>query len=220
MKPIVAFAALLLLLSVYTSCSSNNKEEKVADFCTTGCNTDTLKAAADDKAKSFIRINLNNCEADSITWGNQLMDAYRQLPFPELVGKYVSLSESYVQTKFVDGKYAWLIFNECKLGQGYIVKLPFNKTDNIFRKNSAFNAIDPKYKVDESLVAYTDRGNIFVEEITTGKTASMTFGVQTEMEYNAMHETVDSVHITPSRIWAKVKIGKEWKELEKDIILK
>jgi len=79
--------------------------------------------------------------------------------------------------------------------------------------------MDPKYKVHESLVAYTDRGNIFVEEMATGKKAMMTFGAQTDMEYDAMHETVESVQITPTRIWAKVKIGKDWTEKEKAITL-
>jgi hypothetical protein len=47
----------------------------------------------------------------------------------------------------------------------------------------------------------------------------MTFGAQTDMEYDAMHETVESVQITPTRIWAKVKINKEWTEKEKAITL-
>lgn len=202
------------------ACNSSSKtESKHESFCDSDCNTDTIRVAADTKEKSFVRITLKNCEADSVTWGTRQMDQYRQLPFGELTGKNMKLNENYVRINVYDTKYAWVTFNECEWGQGYAVKLPFNKTDNIFRKNSAFNSIDPKYQVHDSLIAYTDRGNIFVEEKSTGKKATMTFGEQTDLEYDAMHNTVDSVNITPTRIWAKVKLGKEWKEIEKNITL-
>jgi hypothetical protein len=66
---------------------------------------------------------------------------------------------------------------------------------------------------------YTDKGNIFVEDIATGKKALMTFGQQLDFDFDVIHETLDSVHITPDRIWAKVKVDKEWKTLEKNITL-
>jgi hypothetical protein len=47
----------------------------------------------------------------------------------------------------------------------------------------------------------------------------MTFGAQTEMEYDRMHETVESVEVTPTHVRARVKIDKEWKDLEKKITL-
>jgi len=114
-----------------------------------------------------------------------------------------------------------LIFNDCLTGQGFITKVPFNKTDNIFRKNSAFNSTDPKFHVDESLVAYTDKGNVFVEDMTTGKKATVTFGKMVEtFDYTDMHATVDSVNITPTKVWVKIKIDNEWKEISKAIELK
>ena len=39
-------------------------------------------------------------------------------------------------------------------------------------------------------------------------------------DHDAIHESIDSVNITPTRIWVKVKIDNEWKEMEKNIILK
>jgi len=53
-----------------------------------------------------------------------------------------------------------------------------------------------------------------------GKKAMMTFGEDISPDYTAIHETIDSVNITPSRIWAKVKIKDAWKELEKKVELK
>ncbi len=202
------------------ACNSSPKETKHEAFCEGNCDTDSVKVKTTGKDRAYVLILLKNCEGDSVTWGNAKMDTYRQLPFGELTGKNMKLNENYVKIDVYESKYAWVTFNECEWGQGYAIKLPFSKTENIFRKNSAINSIDPKFRVHDSLIAYTDRGNIFVEEKSTGKKASMTFGVKTEMEYDNMHATLDSVNITPTRIWAKVKIGKEWKNLEENITLK
>lgn len=70
------------------------------------------------------------------------------------------------------------------------------------------------------MIAYSDKGNVFVEELVTGKKAMMTFGKALDIDYDVIHETIDSVNITPQRIWVKVKIDGEWKELEKNIELK
>ena len=71
----------------------------------------------------------------------------------------------------------------------------------------------------DSLLAYTDKGNIFVEDISTGKKATLTFGSSLDFDFDAIHETLDSVNITRNRIWAKVKIDGDWKALEKSITL-
>ncbi len=86
-------------------------------------------------------------------------------------------------------------------------------------RTSGINSIDPKFSVSENLMAYTDRGNIYIEEFTTGKKAMMTFGEKLDIDYDAIHEHIDSVNVTNSRIWVKVKKGKEWAVLEKNITL-
>ena len=48
----------------------------------------------------------------------------------------------------------------------------------------------------------------------------MTFGKQLDINYEDLHQTLDSVNITATRIWAKVKIDDKWQELEKNITLK
>ena len=105
-------------------------------------------------------------------------------------------------------------------GRGYVTKIPFDKSKNIFRKGSAFNKFDPKYAVADGLIAYTDRGNVFVEDKATGKKAMMTFGkMLADLDYDAMHEFIDSVNITPTRIWTKVMMDNKWQEMEKTITL-
>ena len=48
----------------------------------------------------------------------------------------------------------------------------------------------------------------------------MTLGEQLDFNFDAIHKTLDSVNISPSRIWANVKLNEGWKELEKSITLK
>ena len=87
--------------------------------------------------------------------------------------------------------------------------------------NSGINSFDPKFSVSENLVVNTDRGNIFVEDKTTGKSEMMTFGVHIkDLDYDAIHQFIDSVNVTDSRIWVRVKIDNEWREMEKNITLK
>jgi len=220
MKTRIFSVYILLLAGFFISCGSgDNKDQTPATFCDTDCSGELIADSANIPEKSFVRITMVACQADSITWGNNKMDAYRQMKFDELAGKELTLNEKVVKIHIFGTDYAWVQFNSCKTGQGFIAKLPFNKTDNIYRKTGAFNPADPAYKVHESLVAYTDRGNIFVEEMATGKKAMMTFGAETDLEYTAMHETVESVEITPTRVKARVRIGKEWKDLEKEITL-
>ncbi|HEY2720795.1 MAG TPA: hypothetical protein VGI82_03660, partial [Chitinophagaceae bacterium] len=87
------------------------------------------------------------------------------------------------------------------------------------KSSTAINNFDPKFSVADSLLAYTDKGNIIVEDISTGKQENMTFGKALDFDFDAIHETLDSVNITRNRIWAKAKINGEWKELEKTISL-
>ena len=87
-------------------------------------------------------------------------------------------------------------------------------------KAELLNKFDPKFAVADGLVAYTDRGNIFVEDMATGKKAMMTFGkMLPDLDYDAMHEFIDSVNITTTRIWANVLMGNNWTAIEKNIPL-
>lgn len=148
------------------------------------------------------------------------MGINRKMGLPDLVGTEVRLNKEYISCFIKDTSYAWVLFNDCSNGRGYSLKIPYNKKENIGRKSSALNKFDPKFDVADGLVAYTDRGNLFVEDMATGKTAMMTFGAKVDIDYDAIHETVDSINVTSTRTWARVKLGKEWKTFEKNIELK
>jgi hypothetical protein len=201
----------------FTSCKSSSAPPT---FCDTACMKDSMKFTKDNHPlMPYVYISAKNCMADTVAWSYSGMGANRKMGLADLVGTNVYLNKDFVRCIINDTSYAWLLFNDCSNGRGFYLKIPFNKTKTIGRKASAINGFDPKFSVAEELVAYTDRGNIFVEEMASGKNAMMTFGAETDIDYSDIHKTIDSVNVTPSRIWVKVKVKDEWKELEKKITL-
>lgn len=213
---------LLLVVIAALLFSCGNKAGSTAKmFCDTACQQDTIKFVNEGhKLKPYIYISPANCMPDSVIWSYSGLGINRKLSFDDFGGHKFKLNKSYMSCYFNDTSYAWLLFNDCSNGRGYFAKIPFNKKQNIQRRGSALNKFDPKYSVADGLVAYTDKGNIFVEDMATGKKAMMTFGkMLAELDYDAMHEFIDSVNITSSRIWVKVLMDKEWKPIEKNITL-
>ena len=216
-----AMKQILFNLFIISLISCNNRSGKgEMTFCDTACMKDTIKFIKEDHPlKPYLYITAKDCLPDSVIWSYSGMELNRKLGFASVGGKIFSVNKNAISCYFNDTSYAWLLFNNCENGRGYFVKIPFDKKNNILRKGSAINNFDPKFSVAPGLVVYTDMGNIFVEDMATGKKAMMTFGKQTDMDYDAMHEVLDSVNITSTRIWAKVKLDKEWQEMEKKITL-
>jgi len=216
---------LILFLAIFTalmgSFSFSSCKSSPQPFCDTACNGDTIRFKSSHPANPFVSIGMKDCNPDTITWSHDWLDAKRKLVFSDLTGKDVKINQTHMRYYIHDTSYVWLTFNDCITGQGFMVKLPFNKTSNISRKNSALNSIDPKFHVDEGLVAYTDRGNIFVEDMATGQQATFTFGRKIEtMDYTDIHQTIDTIHITREKAWAKIKMDNEWTEVSKSLDLK
>jgi hypothetical protein len=156
--------------------------------------------------------------ADTITWSYNGMGVNKKESVAYFTGRAIHLNKDHIRCFFKDTAYAWILFNDCATGRGYQLKLPFNKTVSIGRKSSGIKNIDPKFSIAANMVAYTDRGNIFVEDMFTGKTGQMTFGKGLDIDYDVLHDYIDSVNVTPTRIWVKVKIDNKWTELEKNIV--
>jgi len=216
MKTLLMLAMPILFFS---SCGNSGSGAKM--FCDTTCQNDTIRFVNEQhKLKPYLYISAANCLPDSVIWSYSGLGTNRKLSFDDFGGHKFNLNKSYMSCYFNDTSNAWLLFNDCSNGRGYFAKIPFNKSQNIRRKSSALNKFDLKFAVAEGLVAYTDRGNVFVEDMVTGKQAMMTFGkMLAELDYDAMHEFIDSVNITPTHIWAKVLMDKKWKEIEKTITL-
>ena len=216
MRSFIVIVIVLFFALASGSCGSS----KSKSFCDTTCLKDTIKFSNEtDPLKPYVYISAKNCNADTLIWSYEGMGVNRKMDLPDLVGAVVKLNKDFVRCIINDTSYAWLMFNDCSNSRGYLLKLPFDKKKNISRKSSAINSIDPKFSVADGLVAYTDRGNIFIEEIKTGKSAMMTFGQMLDTDYDAIHKTIDSVNITSTRVWVKIKIENEWKALEKNITL-
>jgi len=216
----ILFVSVLALFAINWSFSSC-KSSTPPSFCDTVCLKDSLKFIDESHAlKPYVYISARDCNADTITWSYTDMGINKKMSITDLFGTVIKMNKDAVDCFIKDTSYAWLSFNDCSNGRGFLLKIPFNKRDNISKKSSALTGHDPKYSIDKSLIAYSDRGNLFVEDKATGKQAMMTFKERVEIDYNNIHQFIDSVNVTPTRIWAKVKIKDEWKELEKKIELK
>lgn len=207
--------AIILIAIMITACGKKPKP-----FCAAPCLKDTVKFIEEaHPLRPYAYISAKDCKPDTLIWSYKGMGVNRKLDFTDAVKTEIQLDQNMIKCFIKDTSYIWLLFNDCSNGRGYFIKIPFDKKSDINRKGSALNNFDPKFNVAEGLVAYTDRGNIFVEDMATGKKAMMTFGKATDMDYDAIHEVLDSVHITSSRIWANVKMDNEWKPFEKNITL-
>jgi len=202
----------------FTSCKSGGGP---ATFCDTSCLKDSLKfIKSEHPLKPYVYISAANCNADSVAWSYQNMGTNRKLGIEDLLGAPVKVNKDFIKCVINDTSYAWVLFNDCASSRGFAVKLPFSKEQSLKKISSALTPFDPKFSIADNLLVYSDRGNIFAEDMMTGKTAMMTFGQRIEFDYANIHALLDSVNVTPERIWTRVKVGDEWKVIEKKIELK
>lgn len=209
---LLAASALLV-----ASCSNNGGTAKT--FCDTTCTSDSFKFVSNDAFESKVNISVKDCKPDSLSWTHGGMAISRQVPMSEFVSQDIRLNKSAISCVIKDTSHAWLTFNDCITGRGYLLKLPFNKANNINKISGALNSFDPKFSVDTDLRAYTDRGSIFVVNINTGTEAMMTFKETYDIDFNKLHEVVDSINVTKQRVYVKLKKKEQFVELEKKIEL-
>lgn len=214
MKILVVPALAVIFAVSAASCKSSSNSPKT--FCDTACLKDTLKFSGDHKLKPYVYVTARDCKGDSLIWSYNGMGSNRKTQFDYPT---VKLNKNFVRCLFKDTAFAYLLFNDCATGRGFQIKLPYDKKQSFVMKTSGINNIDPRFSIADNLLVNTDRGNIYLEDIATGKKAMMTFGEKLDIDYDAIHDHIDSVNITNSRIWVKVKIKEGWKELEKNITL-
>lgn len=218
---VMRYLLLLITTAALFACGGGGKTVAEKPFCDTTCLQDSIKFRKEDhKLKPYLYISTKNCLPDSVIWSYRGLGTNRKLSFDDFGLKKFPVNKDHMSVFFGDTSYVWFLFNNCSNGRGYLAKIPFNKTQKIIRSGRALNKFDPKYVIAEGLAVYTDKGNIFVEEMATGKRAEMTFGKLIEMDDDYLHDYIDSVNITPTRIWAKVLIDKDWTPLEKNVTLK
>jgi len=200
---LIALASLL-----FTACSNSGNTAKT--FCDTTCKSDSFNFKSADRFGSSVSISVRDCEPDSVSWTHGAMLISRTVPMRDLTNQDIRINASAINCVIKDTSHAWLTLNDCITGRGFLFKLPFNKANNINKILGALNSFDPKFVVDENLRAYTDRGSIFVININTDKEAIMTFKETYDIDFNKIHEVVDSINVSPKRIYVKLlKEGKE-----------
>ena len=212
---------LLLLLSIgffFTACNSG-ADKSAQTFCDTTCINDTFKFSNDHKLRPRVIITVNNCTADSITWTHDALPANRQMHMGTLLDGLVRLNNSAISCFIKDTSYAWIAFNDCLTGRGYLMQLPFDKTKSVRKMSSAINSFDKKFVVPDDIRAYADYSTIYVEDINTGKKEQMTFKEEYKIDFNNIHEVIDSVNISPGRIYVELVKSGEKIPLEKQISL-
>lgn len=213
MKIIYLAAAAIFLASC------GNSGDGAQTFCDTACKKDTIRYAANDQFKTSLTIGLKNCVGDTITWSHDRMNFDKRMSMKDLANQDVRVNEKAMSCVFQDTVQAWLTFNDCITGRGFLFKLPFGKGTGISQITGALNSFDPKFSVEPDLRAYTDRGSIFIINIKTGEQAMMTFKEQYDIDFNKIHDVVDSVHVTSKRVYVElIKNGAEVK-FEKSINL-
>lgn len=220
---------LLALLTVFmlllASCGSKGKEKTDTSqgICKADCLKDTIKYGEDGKGKAYVYITTKNCGIDSVFWGTHGMGTVRsaEFPLPEF-----KVSENRIRCLINGGNYAYLLLNDCETRKGVVLKmlldeLPEGKKQDFMITSKAINNGNPKFSIADNLVVVCDGGNLLIEDANSGKEATFTFGKKiSDIDYNFIHEYIDSVNITITKGWAKVKLDGSWQVVQKDLDFK
>ena len=207
------------ILALAAACS-NQSAEAVKPLCDTTCMTDSIGFDLDHQLKPYVYITANNCHPDSLVWSHSAMESNRKMGFSTLVTNTVYMNRSMVDCYIKDTSYAWLKFNDCMTGRGYLMKLPFSKENDLSNYTSALNNFDPAFKIADGLICYADYTFIYVEDMETGKTEKLLMHDQElKIDWNNIHQTFESVNVTRNRIEADILINGNKKRVEKNISL-
>ena len=201
---------LLVAGSFFASCGSGSGK---ASFCDTTCSGEKIVFNGDAEFNQKLEITLNNCAADSIMWTHDKTAAVGLVYVPEFLHKngqpnHIKVNKSAIKCAFQDSSYAWLSFNDCKTGRGYLLKLSYGGAHE--KIAGALNDFDPKFSVHPDLRAYTDRGNLFVVNVVTGQTDELTFRESYDIDFDNIHDIVDSVNVTKEKMFISLR-GKNGK---------
>lgn len=209
----------LLLATIITSCggSANQEAANSGSFCKdSACMSEPLQFNDPAPSKNAVSVSFKDCKIDSIHWNNGI------IIFNEFIPNEVRPSKSYFACEFSGAKYAWLKFNDCSTGRGFLIKVPFDKKETPQKITSAINDFDPKFNVEKGLIAYYDNTFIYVQDILSGKEAKTLLtdtGVK-GIDYYDVHSLIDSVHITKDNLYAKLIIDGKPVEQNKPIQFK
>jgi hypothetical protein len=212
------FSCLAVLAFLAASCGNNEGSSASRTFCDTACRSEPLQFRGDHPLEPVVTVLFKNCMADTFTWTHEALPSSRQLQHGTFFGESVRIHPSAVDCFIKDTSYAWVSYNDCESGRGYLLRLPFSKEGSIKKANTALNRFDPKFSLDKSMRAYASESTIYAVNVNTNKEETMSLQGNV-LDFDNIHSTLDSINITPSRIY--VRMTKEGKpvELQKQISL-
>ncbi len=212
--------ALLLIAMASVFFASCNNDGTGTAFCDTTCTSDSFKFKGNDQLKQEVTLTTIGCYADTISWTHIGKVNIRKMPVTDLIDEPLRLNKSAVEGAILDTSMAWISFNDCMTGRGYLLKIKLNQKGGVGVLSGALNRFDKKFSIDPDLRAYTDRGNIYVDNVKTGQSAQMTFKEEyKDMKFEEIHKTLDSINVTKSRIYVKLLKNGTEVPLEKKIAL-
>lgn len=194
-----------LSLALAGLCSCSNSGEAKTNFCDTSCNSQPITVTSSDPSAAHVTISFDHCNPDTISWTHKgILETYQRDAF-DFLGKDIKINKSALKVDFRDTTMAYLSFNDCETGRGYLLKLPYVKGVETQKVSGALTSFDKKFFIEDGLVAYTDRGNLYAEDVHTGKRASFTLGKEFDIDFDKIHESIDSVHINHEKGWIRLK---------------
>ncbi len=157
--------------------------------------------------------------ADTFCWTHNKLPTERKMQMTHLMDKEIRLNKSAINCYIKEAEYIWLTFNDCNTGRGYLLKLPFNKKESINKISSALNAFDKKFVMPKNVRAYADYTTLYVVDISTNKKEELSFKETLNIDFNNIHQTIDSINITPNRIFVQLIKNGQKLPMEKNISL-
>ncbi|MGJ7032226.1 hypothetical protein [Niabella hirudinis] len=206
---------LAVLLASCGGSSEGTTETASSSFCTdSACIKEPLRLGSPTPDKPSVTVSFKDCQIDSILFDNGKA-GNAKIGFTEFFqGRKIKPGKALFGYEFAEGQAAWLKFNDCGTGRGYLIKVPVGKGISPMKYFSAVNSFDPKFKVAEGLVSYYDNTFLYVQDVQTGKEAKTLLtdtGVK-GVDHDNVHSFIDSVNISKDHLYAKIRYE------DKDII--
>jgi len=212
-------AFVFLVFALY-GCGGGGQEPLAKTFCKdSSCISEPIRVTSDAPGKPFVSVSFKDCKIDTIHWEKGGMGVIKDIIFAEFIPNDIRPTKDAFNIEIIEGKHAWIRFNDCPTARGYALKLAFDKSGTTQKITTAINSFDPKYKVADGLVAYYDNTFIYVQDMATDKVAKQLLtdvGVR-KHDVNDPHSLIDTVSITKEKMYAKILF--EGKTIEHDVPL-
>lgn len=199
--------AFVLLILVLTGCGGGETTDNAAKtFCKdSSCMTEPIKVTSEAPGKPFVNVVFKDCKIDTIHF-EKSGGVKSDIIFAEFIPNEIRPTKDAFKIDMIEGKHAWMRFNDCATARGYALKLAFDGKGTTQKLTTALNNFDPKYKVADGLVAYYDNTFIYVQDMVSDKKAQQLLtdvGVR-KHDVNDPHSLIDSLNITRENIYAKI----------------